>query len=174
MDIIQKNVYVDLTFSPLLAAKIFLELPKVSLLAGYTSLDSLCSTYVFGHKREREGRRWKHILSLLHPSYTLSTTVLGSGLWALVPFYSYNASYFLDPFFQRPFLRGLFLEGPIFGGAYLRSEICVSKSIWLALYLEGNLPFLLCFFFLPFLLCFVFEGNFQVQALRGLIFGGAI
>ena len=67
--------------------------------------------------------------------------------------------------FQRPFLRGLFLEGPIFGGAYLGSEICVSKSIWLALYLEGNLPFLLCF---------VFEGNFQVQALRGLIFGGAI
>ena len=35
--------------------------------------------------------------------------------------------------FQRPFLRGLFLEGPIFGGAYLRGEICVSKSIGLAL-----------------------------------------
>ena len=35
--------------------------------------------------------------------------------------------------FQRPFLRGLFLEGPIFGGAYLRREICVSKSIGLAL-----------------------------------------
>ena len=35
--------------------------------------------------------------------------------------------------FQRPFLRGLFLEGLIFGGAYLRTEICVSKSIWLAL-----------------------------------------
>ena len=29
--------------------------------------------------------------------------------------------------FQRPFLRGLFLEGLIFGGAYLRKEICVSK-----------------------------------------------
>ena len=29
--------------------------------------------------------------------------------------------------FQRPFLRGLFLEGPIFGGAYVRREICVSK-----------------------------------------------
>ena len=25
--------------------------------------------------------------------------------------------------FQRPFLRGLFLEGLIFGGAYLRKEI---------------------------------------------------
>ena len=35
--------------------------------------------------------------------------------------------------FQRPFLRGLFLEGVIFGGAYLRREICVSKSIGLAL-----------------------------------------
>ena len=35
--------------------------------------------------------------------------------------------------FQRPFLRGLFLEGLIFGGAYLRREICVSKSIGLPL-----------------------------------------
>ena len=35
--------------------------------------------------------------------------------------------------FQRPFLRGLFLEGLIFGGAYLRREICVSKTIGLAL-----------------------------------------
>ena len=34
--------------------------------------------------------------------------------------------------FQRPFLRGLFLEGLIFGGAYVRREICVSKSIRLA------------------------------------------
>ena len=35
--------------------------------------------------------------------------------------------------FQRPFLRGLCLEGPIFGGAYLRREICVSKLIGLAI-----------------------------------------
>ena len=35
--------------------------------------------------------------------------------------------------FQRPFLRGLFLEGLVFGRAYLRREICVSKSIGLAL-----------------------------------------
>ena len=40
--------------------------------------------------------------------------------------------------FQRPFLRGLFLEGLVFGGAYLRREICVSKSIGPALQLEGN------------------------------------
>ena len=47
--------------------------------------------------------------------------------------------------FQRPFSRGLFLAGLIFGGAYLRREICVSKLIGLALYLEGDLPFLPCF-----------------------------
>ena len=35
--------------------------------------------------------------------------------------------------FQRPFLRGLFLEGLIFGRVYLWREICVSKSIGLAL-----------------------------------------
>ena len=35
--------------------------------------------------------------------------------------------------FQRPFLRGLFLEGLVFGGAYQRTEICVSKSIGLAI-----------------------------------------
>ena len=35
--------------------------------------------------------------------------------------------------FQRPLLRGLFLEGLLFGGAYLRREICVSKLIGLAL-----------------------------------------
>ena len=34
---------------------------------------------------------------------------------------------------QRPFLRGLFLEGLIFKGADLRREIYVSKSIGLAL-----------------------------------------
>ena len=87
--------------------------------------------------------------------------------------------------FQRPFLRGLFLEGLIFGGAYLRRKICVSKSIGLALLLEVNLPFLLCF-------TFYFRAIFQVQApegayvwrgdltegflryrFRGLIFGGA-
>ena len=59
--------------------------------------------------------------------------------------------------FQRPFLRGLFLEGLIFGGAYLRREICVSKSIGLALQLEVNLPFLLCF-------TLYLRAFFQVQA----------
>ena len=65
--------------------------------------------------------------------------------------------------FQRPFMRGLFLEGLIFGGAYLRREICVSKSIEL----EVNLLFLLCF-------TLYLRAIFQVQVPRGLIFGGAL
>ena len=69
--------------------------------------------------------------------------------------------------FQRPYLRGLFLEGLIFGGAYVRREIFVSKSIRLALKLEVNLPFLLCF-------TLYLRVIFQVQAPGGLIFGGAI
>ena len=35
--------------------------------------------------------------------------------------------------FQRPFLRGLFLEGLTFGEAYLRREIRVSKLVGLTL-----------------------------------------
>jgi len=46
--------------------------------------------------------------------------------------------------FQRPFLRGLFLEGLIFGGLCteenLRSKVDCVSLLW-----EGNLPFLLCF-----------------------------
>ena len=67
--------------------------------------------------------------------------------------------------FERPFLRGLFLDGLIFGGAYLRREICVSKSIGLALQLEINLPFLLCF-------TFYLKAIFQVQAPGGLYLEG--
>ena len=65
--------------------------------------------------------------------------------------------------FQRPFLRGLFLEGLIFGGACLRREICVSKSIGLTVSLE--VPFLLCY-------TLYLMAIFQVQAPGGLIFGG--
>ena len=86
--------------------------------------------------------------------------------------------------FQRPFLRGLFLEGLIFGGAYLRREICVSKSIGLALQLEGNLPFLLCFTLHLRAISkynslgglYVegrFNGGFFALWVWGLIFGGA-
>ena len=48
--------------------------------------------------------------------------------------------------FQRPFLRGLFFEGPIFRGAYVWREICVSKSVGLAC--SGKEIYYFCFVFL--------------------------
>ena len=57
------------------------------------------------------------------------------------------------------------MDGLIFGGAYLRREICVSKWIGLALQLEINLPFLLCF-------TFYLRAIFQVQAPGGLYLEG--
>ena len=69
--------------------------------------------------------------------------------------------------FQRPFLRGLFLEGLTFGGAYTWREIWVSKSIELALYLEGNLLFLLCF-------TLYLRAISKYEPPGGLIFGVAI
>ena len=51
-------------------------------------------------------------------------------------------------------------EGLIFAGAYLRREICVSKSTGQAFYLEVNLPFLLCF-------TLYLRAIFQVQAPGG-------
>ena len=86
---------------------------------------------------------------------------------------------------QRPFLRGLFLEGLIFIGGYLRREICVPKLIGLALQLEGNLPFLLCFAlylrpiskYKPPGGAYIWRGDLTDGFLRcefgGLIFGGA-
>ena len=56
--------------------------------------------------------------------------------------------------FQMPSLRGLFLEGLIFGGAYLRREICVSKSIGLASLIVGSKFTVFALFH------FVFESNF--------------
>ena len=85
---------------------------------------------------------------------------------------------------QRPLWRGLFLEGPILGGVYVRREIFVSKSIGLAC--SGKE---ICHF------CFVllsirgqipstsppgglysegrFNGGIFVLQVWGLIFGGA-
>ena len=69
--------------------------------------------------------------------------------------------------FQRPFLRGLFLEGFIFGGAYVRREICVSKSIGLACS-EKEI-----YHFCSVLLCI--RGQIpSTSPPGGLIFGGAI
>ena len=66
--------------------------------------------------------------------------------------------------FQRPFLRSLFLEGLIFGWAYVRREIFVSKSIGLAYSWKEFTVFALLYF--------VLEAIFQVQAPGGLIFVG--
>ena len=64
------------------------------------------------------------------------------------------------------FSKALF-GGRIFGGAYVRREICVSKSIGPALWLEVNLPFLLCF-------TLYLRTIFQVQDPGEFIFGGAM
>ena len=62
--------------------------------------------------------------------------------------------------FQRPFLRGLFLEGLIFGGAYLRREICVSKIDWASLIVGGKFTVFALFYF-------VFGGNFPSTSPQG-------
>ena len=69
---------------------------------------------------------------------------------------------------QGPFFCGLFLEGLMFGGAYERREICVSKSIGLACSGKEITIFALLYF--------VFEGKFQVQAPRGayILRGGLV
>ena len=69
--------------------------------------------------------------------------------------------------FQRSFLRGLFLDGLIFVGAYVRREVCVSKSIGLAYSWKEINRF--CFV----LLCI--WGQFsKYKTPGGLILGGAI
>ena len=87
--------------------------------------------------------------------------------------------------FQKPFLKGLFLEGLIFGGAYLRREICVSKSIGLAYIWKWIYHF--CFVLLRIWEQFskykppggvylegLFNGGFfALPVWGGLIFGGA-
>ena len=57
------------------------------------------------------------------------------------------------------FLKAFF-EGLIFGGAYLRREICVAKSIWTSLIVRGKLTVFALFYF-------VFKSNFQLQAPGG-------
>ena len=58
------------------------------------------------------------------------------------------------------------MEVLIFGGAYVRRGICVSKSIGLALVGSKFTVFALFYF--------LFEDNVKVQAPGGLIFRGAI
>ena len=56
-------------------------------------------------------------------------------------------------------------EAYIFGGAYLRREICISKSIGLALQIKVNLPVFFCF-------TLYLRVIFQVQAPGGLYLEG--
>ena len=75
--------------------------------------------------------------------------------------------------FQRPFLRELFLEGLILGGAYIRWEFCVAKPIGLAYSSKVNLKK----YVLPYRFClvlFCIWGQFPSISPQGLVFGGAI
>ena len=69
------------------------------------------------------------------------------------------------------FLKALF-EGLIFGGAYIRRSLSMEGNLrfkidWGSLTVGSKFTFFALFYF-------VFEGNFQVQAPGGLIFGGTI
>ena len=74
--------------------------------------------------------------------------------------------------FQRPFLRGLFLEGLIFGGAYIRKGNLHFKTDWASLIVGIKFTIFVLFYF-------VFEGNFPSTSTlgaylwRGLYKGGA-
>ena len=76
-----------------------------------------------------------------------------------------RALYFSKAFFERFIFRGAYTA---VGGAYLRREICVSKSIGLSLYIVGSKFTGFALFY------FVFQGNFPSTSSRGLIFGGTI
>ena len=69
--------------------------------------------------------------------------------------------------FQRPFLRGLFFEGFIFGGANLRTGNLRFEIDWASLTLGSKFTVFALFYFLV-------EGNFASTSPRGLIFKGAI
>ena len=59
-----------------------------------------------------------------------------------------------------------YFDGLIFGGAYLGRKICVSKSTWLALWLEENLLFFPCF-------TLYLRAISKYKTPGGLIFAGA-
>ena len=62
--------------------------------------------------------------------------------------------------FQRPFLRGLFLEGLIFGGAYIQEGNLRFKIDWASLIVKSKFTVFALFYF-------VFEGNFPSKSPRG-------
>ena len=66
--------------------------------------------------------------------------------------------------FQRPFLRGLFLEGLIFGGAYLWGGNLHFKIDWASLILGSKFIVFALFYF-------VSEGNFPRTSHQGALEG---
>ena len=94
------------------------------------------SLYLSHHKITSKGKKAEAV--------AIMKAHIGSLLYnSMVPVKKYHKIPEISPgvyVFERPFLRGLFLEGLIFGGAYVQREICVSKSTGLAIFLERNLP----------------------------------
>ena len=64
-------------------------------------------------------------------------------------------------------MKGLFLEGLIFKGASYMEGNLHFKIDWASIMIGRKFTIFALFYF-------EFEGNFQVQAPRGLIFGGTI
>ena len=94
---------------------------------------------------------------------TQHSSIQGGSTWGPIPYpLKYRKIPKISPgayIFQRPFSRGLFLEGPILGKAYVRREICVIKSAGLAC--SGNEIYHFCFV----LLCI--WGRFPSASPRG-------
>ena len=87
------------------------------------------------HETEKPARSMGHAISKLAYRLAVAVTCVPCQL-EMVKLIKYRKIPKISPrtyIFQRPILRGLFLEGLIFGGAYLWREICVSKSIGLSL-----------------------------------------
>ena len=84
---------------------------------------NLKSAYI--RKEFNSGLSWYKnmaVVSLFWNTNMAAVMSCENALYRKIPKISPGA---LEYTFQRPFLRGLFLEGLIFGGAYLRKEICV-------------------------------------------------
>ena len=85
-------------------------------------------------------RGWASVFIVSPPGIHIS---LGICVWG----YTYHGDTHITVTPGLIFSAKALFKGLIFGGAYMWREICVSKSIGLALFLEGNLPFffvLLC------------------------------